>query len=94
MAQTIDEITIEYEEAGTLLLKELDKSILSRGAWTTIMFKFQEWNNSKNEYSPVKFSIRRYRKFGDSFSQQSKFNISNEKQAQLIIDTLAGWLSE
>ena len=94
MAQTVDEITIEYEEAGTLLVKELDKEILSKGAWTTIIFKYQDWNNAKQEYSPAKYSIRRYRKFGDNYSQQSKFNISSDKQAQQLIEVLSKWMKE
>ena len=42
MAETIDEITINYEEDGVLIVKELDKKALSKGAWTTIVFRFQQ----------------------------------------------------
>ena len=42
MSSTPDEITIEYEESGQILIKELDKVILSKGAWTTILFRYQE----------------------------------------------------
>ena len=31
MSSTPDEITIEYEESGQILIKELDKVILSKG---------------------------------------------------------------
>ena len=40
MAETIDEITIDYEDGDILTTKELDKVILTRGAWTTILFKY------------------------------------------------------
>jgi hypothetical protein len=33
MASEIDQISINYEEDGVLIVNELDKVILSRGAW-------------------------------------------------------------
>ncbi|MBL7479477.1 hypothetical protein [Legionella bononiensis] len=92
MTETVDDITIAYSENGTETTKELDKQVLSKGAWTTIMFKYQEWDNAKNEYGPVKYSIRRYQKRNNQYWQKSKFNISSADQAQKIIDILNNWL--
>lgn len=92
MTATIDEITIAYSENGTETVKELDKKVLSKGAWTTIMFKYQDWDNAQNDYGPVKFSIRRYQKRNNQYWQKSKFNISSVDQAQKIIDILSDWL--
>ncbi len=93
MAETIDEITVKYEdEDGTLVVKELDKQVLTRGAWTTIMFLYQELDRKTGDFGPVKVSIRRYRKTGNYFRQQSKFNISNKKQADKICSILGDWL--
>ena len=92
--ETIDEITVNYEEGGTLLVKELDKVILTRGAWSTIVFKYQDWDKRNEEFGPVKFSIRRYQKRNNVFSQKSKFNISNVEQAKKIINALQSWTSE
>jgi hypothetical protein len=93
MASTVEEITINYEEEGVLLVKELDKSILSKGAWTTIIFRFQQWDNKIQGYGTDKYTIRRYRKMNDQYSQQSKFNISSEAQARKIIEALQQWIS-
>ena len=93
MAETIDEISINYEEDNRLVVKEIDKEILSRGAWTTIMFLYREMNRQTEEYDPEKVSIRRYRKIGGLFRQQSKFNISNAKQAGKISEVLDRWFS-
>lgn len=92
MAETIDDITIAYSENGVETTKELDKQILSKGAWTTIMFKYQDWDNAKNDFGPVKFAIRRYQKRNNQYSQKSKFNISSADQAQKMVDILNGWL--
>ncbi|HEL8428082.1 TPA: hypothetical protein U0D74_002794, partial [Legionella pneumophila] len=72
MAETIDDITIAFNENGVETTRELDKQILSKGAWTTIMFKYQDWDNTKNDYGPVKYSIRRYQKRNNQYWQKSK----------------------
>lgn len=92
MSATIDDITVNYEEDGVLLVKELDKVVLSRGAWTTIIFRYQQWDRQKQEYGPERYTIRRYQKRGDEFLQKSKFNISSPDQAAKIVEALQGWL--
>lgn len=92
MTETVDDITISFSENGTETTKELDKQILTKGAWTTIMFKYQDWDNAKNDYGPVKYSIRRYQKRNNQYWQKSKFNISSADQAKKIVDILNEWL--
>lgn len=92
MSESIDDITIAYSENGTETTKELDKQVLTKGAWTTIMFKYQDWDAGKNEYGPIKYSIRRYQKRNNQYWQKSKFNISSAEQAQKIVDILNNWL--
>lgn len=92
MASTIDDITIEYVDGGIVTLKQLEKVVLSKGAWTTIIFKYQDWDAKKNAYGPVKYSIRRYQKKNNEYKSKSKFNISSKDQAQKIIDTLNNWI--
>ncbi|MCA1765714.1 MAG: hypothetical protein LC633_05640 [Desulfobulbaceae bacterium] len=94
MAETIDEITINYEEDGVLIVKELDKEILTRGAWSTIIFKYQQWEKGKDKYSDDRYTIRRYRKMKGAYSQQSKFNISGRDQAAKLAEILKRWAKE
>ncbi|MFO7604877.1 MAG: hypothetical protein R6W72_01055 [Desulfurivibrionaceae bacterium] len=94
MAETIDEITINYEEDGVLIVKELDKEILTRGAWSTIIFKYQQWEKGKDKYSDDRYTIRRYRKMKGAYSQQSKFNISGRDQAAKLAAILKRWSEE
>ncbi|GJM06424.1 MAG: hypothetical protein DHS20C10_01580 [marine bacterium B5-7] len=94
MAETVDELTITYEEDGIAVTKELDKLVLTKGAWSTVMYKFQEWNKTKEEYGPIKYSIRRYQKQNGSYKPKSKFNISSNAQAQQIVDALNTWMAE
>lgn len=92
MTNTIDDISIRYEEEGVETVKELDKNVLSKGAWTTIIFRYQEWNRGAQNYGPVKYSIRRYQKRNDQYWMKSKFNISSDDQARKIIEILTNWL--
>lgn len=91
MAETVDELTIAYEEEGVEVVKQLEKKVLTRGNWTTIMYLFQEMNRRTNEYDPPKASIRRYQKRNGVYRQQSKFNISSAKQGKEIAATLLEW---
>jgi len=94
MATSPEELTVTWEEDGIEVIKELDKRILSKGAWTTILFRYQDWNRSKQEYSGDKYTIRRYQKRNGQYQQKSKFNISSRDQAQQIVDVLNEWLKD
>lgn len=94
MSQTPDDLTVTYTEGDVEIVKELDKVILSKGAWTTIIFRYQDWNRGKEEYGPEKYTIRRYQKRNGEYRQQSKFNISSKDQAKSIIGALEGWMGD
>ncbi len=92
MSETIDDITIAYTDNGIETVKQLDKEVLTKGAWTTILFKYEEWDHTKQAYGPAKYSIRRYQKRNDQYWQKSKFNISSNDQAKKIIAKLSEWV--
>jgi hypothetical protein len=91
MAESIDEITVNYEDNGQLLVKELKKEVLSKGAWTTIMFLYQDLDRKTGKYNDPKITIRRYKKASGTYRQQSKFNIGSAKQAKQIVETINKW---
>jgi len=93
MASDVNDISIDYEEDGILIVKQLDKIILSKGAWTTIIFMYQDWNRKNEAYGDIRFTIRRYRKMSGEYRPQSKFNISSAAQAEKIIEALTKWTS-
>ncbi len=94
MASTVEELTISYSEDGVEVVKELDKEILSKGAWSTVIFRYQEWDRGKQAYGPDKYSIRRYQKRSGEYMQKSKFNISSRDQAKNIVAALQRWLGD
>ncbi len=94
MSSDVNDITIQYEEEGQVLVKELDKDILTKGAWATIIFRYQNWSRAKNEFAKEMFTIRRYQKRNGEYIPKSKFNISSADQAKKIIATLDKWVNE
>ncbi|MGB5737499.1 MAG: hypothetical protein WBM40_23980 [Thiohalocapsa sp.] len=94
MAETIDDLTVTYLEGGIETTKELDKVVLSKGGWATVLYRYQDWDRTKEDYGPERYTIRRYQKRNGEYRQQSKFNISSRAQAQAIVDALQGWLAE
>ena len=91
MAENIDELTIDWEEDGILVCKEIDKVVLSKGAWSTIIFRYQQWDKKKEEYGPDRYTIRRYQKRDGEYQKKSHFNISSADQAKKLVDALQSW---
>ena len=91
MAETIDEISYNYEDGGKLVRREVAKEVLTRGSWTTMMFLYEELDKKTGEWGAPKISIVRYKKFNGVYRKQSNFNISSRKQADQIIDVMRRW---
>ena len=94
MSTEIEDLTVDYEEDGKLVSRQLDKIVLTKGAWSTIIYRYQDWNRTKEEYGPDKYSIRRYQKRNGQYMQKSKFNISSKDQATKIINALETWIGD
>ncbi len=95
MAETVDEITIDWkDENGQHLVKEVRKEVLTSGAWSTIMFMYQDLDKKTGEFGPKKIRVARYQKRGGKYIPQSKFNVSSAKQARRIIEIVHSWLPE
>ncbi|MFO7818068.1 MAG: hypothetical protein ACQES5_05990 [Thermodesulfobacteriota bacterium] len=95
MSERIDDLTIDwYDENGIQVVQEVKKEVLTRGAWTTILYAYQDLNRNTDEFGPIKFRVVRYQKRGGRFRPQSKFNISSVKQATQIRDALDEWIQE
>src|SRR5499426_789964 len=94
MAETLDELTYNYEDQGVLLRKELDKVVLTKGSWATVMFLYQELDKASGKFRAPKMAIVRFKKFKGSYRKQSSFNVSSEKQARQITDVFEKWYSK
>ena len=91
MAETLDELTYDYEEEGVLVRKELARTVLTRGGWPTLMFLFQELDRKTSRLGSPKMAIVRFKKSRGTYRRHSSFNISNEAQARQIAATFESW---
>lgn len=89
----VEELTVAYsdEDTGEEVIKEVGKEILSKGAWPTVMFFYQERDPKTGEFTEPKVSLRRYRKMAGNFKPQGKFKITGKAQAEAIIEVLKKW---
>lgn len=94
MLEDIEDATIAYEEDGVQVVEELDKEVISRGAWATVLFRYRQWERSRGGYGPDRFTLRRYRRVGGEYRQQAKFNISSVEQAKKIVEVLSRWIED
>ena len=91
MAETLDELSYDYEDEGKLVRKEVDRAVLSKGAWATVMFLYQELDRKTEQFRDPKIAIVRFKKSGGSYRKQSSFNISSERQARQIVGVIEKW---
>ena len=95
MAETIDELSIDWkDENGQHLVKQVRKEVLTSGAWSTVMFMYQDFDKKSGGFGPLKIRVARYQKQGGKYMPRSKFNISSAKQAKRIIEIIQSWLPE
>lgn len=94
MSETVEELTVAYHEGEVMTVKELDKVVLTKGAWATVMYRYQDLDRKTGEFGPDKYTIRRYQKRNGEYGQRSKFNISSRDQAQQIVSALTKWTAD
>ena len=92
MNETVDDLSVSYFEDGKETVKQLDKIVLTKGAWSTVIYRYQDWDQKKDAYGADKYTIRRYQKKNGEYKQRSKFNISSKDQAEKIIAALETWM--
>lgn len=91
MPESLDELTYDYEEDGVLVRKQLDRAVVNKGGWPTLMFLYQELDRKSGKFRAPKMSIVRFKKSRGVYRKQSSFNITNEKQARQIAAVFEGW---
>ena len=90
MATDYDELTIQYEEDGQVVVEELEKVILQKGTWTTVLYRFRQMNPRTGQWDPPKAALRRYQKTRGYFRKTDSVNIS-QKSAPILVAKLREW---
>ena len=92
MSSDYDELTIQYEEDGQVVVEELEKVFLQKGTWTSVLFLYRQLDPKTGEMGQKRAGLRRYQKIHGQFRKRDAINLS-EKSAPILVDTLKEWFS-
>ncbi|MCF8040946.1 MAG: hypothetical protein K9K65_10470 [Desulfarculaceae bacterium] len=90
MASDYDDLTVQYEEDGQVLVEQLDKQVLNKGLWTTVLFLYRERDKKTGEFGAPKAGFRRYQKVAGFFKKRDAINLS-EKTTPQVMEKLTEW---
>lgn len=87
-----DGITMNFtDDSGVQVVRETKREVITSGAWATLMFQYQNLDKSTGEWGKTATTIRRYQKREGEYRIKSKFNISSDEQAHVVIGVLSKW---
>jgi hypothetical protein len=91
MIADVDELSYDREEDGVLVRKQLERVVLARGAWATVLFLFQELDRETGAYRAPKMAIVRFQKWRGGYRTHSSFGVANEAQARELMAVFERW---
>jgi hypothetical protein len=88
----VDELSYDFtDDEGTLVRKQEERVVLSKGGWATVMFLYRELDKKTGAFREPKAAIVRFKKWNGVYRKQSSFNVSSARQARQVIDVLERW---
>jgi hypothetical protein len=91
ISDALDELTYDQEVDGVLVRRQLDRAVLARGAWATVMFLFEELDRTTGAYGAPRMAIMRFQKWKGGWRKHAAFNVANAAQADELAAVLARW---
>lgn len=89
----LEDITIAYEENGEEIIKEEEKYILSKGAWSTVAYLYRQ-KDKNGEFGEKRVRLVRYKKRNGKFLTHAKFNLTGPAQVEKLMEKLTEWYSD
>ena len=90
-SDALDDLSYDQEDDGVLVREQLDRVVLARGPWATVMFLFRELDREANTWRAPRMAIVRFQKWKGGYRKHSAFNIANAAQARELSDVFARW---
>jgi len=88
----VEELSYDFsDDEGVLVRKQVERVILSKGGWATVMFLYRELDKKTGDFRDPKAAIVRFKKWNGVYRKQSSFNVSSARQARQIIEVLERW---
>ncbi len=94
--ESVEDLTITREGDDRMApRKQLKKQVITKGAWATVAYKFEELKTTKAGDEWVeKYSLVRYRKLKGVFQFKKEFAFSKPEHIRSIRDAFSEWLAE
>jgi hypothetical protein len=89
--ETLDDLTYDVEDDGVLARRQLDRVILSRGAWATVMFLYEELDRETGAYRAPKIAVVRFQKWRGVYRKHASLTLADGAEAQAFVATLGAW---
>jgi len=89
----LEDISIAYEENGEEIIKEEDKFILAKGAWSTVAYLYRQ-KDKNGEFGDKRVRLVRYKKRNGKYLTHAKFNLTGPAQVEKLVEKLNEWFSE
>ena len=80
--EDIDDITLELEQDGELVIRQEERQVIARGAWPLVAFLYRE-RGADGSFGPPKVSVRRFRRQHDAYRLEGKLNLSLQQVRDL-----------
>jgi hypothetical protein len=87
----LDELSYDVEADGVLVREQLDRVVLSQGAWSTVMFLYRELDRATGAWRAPKMTIVRFQRWRGGWRKHAAFNVADEAQARRLTSVFEGW---
>jgi hypothetical protein len=94
MAESLDELSYDLEEEGTLVRRQLDRAVVARGAWATVMFLYQELDRDTGGFGAAKIAVARFKKLRGAYRRHSVFTLASVAEARDLTAVFERWFDE
>jgi len=82
--QNLDDITMNIEENGAEILREVDRMVTERRGWAIVAIAYQKRKNESEPFSKTKIMLLKLRSFNEGWKLESKFKITDTGTAEEI----------
>jgi hypothetical protein len=91
ISDALDELRYDQEDDGVLVREQLDRVVLARGSWATVMFLFRELDRASGVWRAPKMAIVRFQKWRGGYRKHAAFNVASAEQARELAEVLGRW---
>ncbi|HVZ71725.1 MAG TPA: hypothetical protein VHJ20_05060 [Polyangia bacterium] len=91
MVDALDDLTYDLEEDGTLVRRQLERVVLARGPWATVLFLYEELDHATGVFRAPRIAFVRFQKRRGAYRKHAAFTLAGANDARALEEVLARW---